>query len=126
MKLSVADVPSLIEDWDYHNNTIDPHDVGSQSSRTNVFWICKKCGTSYPRTPGAQLRSMGYCKKCTVQRRIESYKKTILAKGSIWDFHPEAAEEWITERNGNISLLNSECKQSRRIFFHCHARLYKW
>ena len=126
MKLSIAEVPSLMEDWDYINNSIDPHSVGSKSSRTNVFWICKKCGNSYPRTPGVQLRSAGLCKDCTEQKRIESYKKTILAKGSIWDFHPEAAEEWMNERNGNISLKEIPICSDTKFWWKCKECGHEW
>ena len=126
MKSSVAEVPSLMEDWDYINNSIDPHSVGSKSSRINVFWICKKCGESYPRTPAAQLKSGGLCKDCTVQKRIESYKKTILAKGSIGDFHPEAAEEWMNERNGNISLKDIPICSNTKFWWKCKECGHEW
>ncbi len=95
--------PELLDEWDYKKNgDIKPEELNIGSSE-EVWWICKKCGNSW-HTRVYQRAKMGTgCRKCASKiNGKELTKRMIKERGSLLDNHPELAEEWDYEKNGNI------------------------
>ena len=59
-----TEFPELLDEWDYEKNSeIDPTAIRSHSS-INVWWICRKCGTSW-NAPISRRTSQGSgCPEC--------------------------------------------------------------
>lgn len=55
---SIADVPEMLELWDFDKNPEDPKTVSS-ISRLPYYWKCKLCGYEWPTTPRTRTRTKG-------------------------------------------------------------------
>lgn len=71
---SLAQVrPDLAEEWDYQKNQGLTPEMFPIGSHEVVWWICKKCGTSYPKTIRARNRIKITCPHCNIKCKSKRY-----------------------------------------------------
>jgi formylmethanofuran dehydrogenase subunit E len=73
---SIAEIPELIADWDYTQNTIDPANLSYGSSKL-AKWICRECHKTYPRKIVNQYHSTHLCKECAAKQGNENHRKNM-------------------------------------------------
>lgn len=78
--------PKIAKEWDYANNgELTPNDV-TYGSKKKVFWICSKCGESYPCTISNRTLGKG-CPYCCHNPKVNS-------KNNLAVLRPHLAKEW--------------------------------
>lgn len=117
---SIADVPEMLELWDFDKNPEDPKTVSS-ISRLPYYWKCKLCGYEWSTTPHTRSRTKGKCPSCdsnkSVQpgvndvftlvpglKKIYDFEKTKVLTLSIRDGH----QENLSPVNALIAVANGQ------------------
>lgn len=73
-KKSLAQVrPDLSEEWDYKKNQGLTPEMFPVGSHTEVWWICKKCGTSYPKIIRTRNKLKITCPHCNIKCKSKQY-----------------------------------------------------
>ena len=83
---SIADVPEMLELWDFDKNPEDPKTVSS-ISRLPYYWKCKLCGYEWPTTPRTRTRTKGKCPACKGTGKRSDTVKDIPFLMEQWDFN---------------------------------------
>lgn len=99
---------SLIQEWDYEKNKIDPKHIRSYS-HSKVDWICSKCGYKYTASIAHRLKGTG-CPKCAGQ--VLTYDLSLMAK------YPEISKEFDVEKN-QISANEVFAYSNKRMWWKC-------
>ena len=98
-KKSLAQVrPDLAAEWDYEKNQGLTPNMFPVGSREEVWWICKECGTSYPKRIYIRHIRKKTCPQCNIKCKSKQYKLYMCdAKTSkilkVFDLISEAAKE---------------------------------
>lgn len=66
--------PDLAEEWDYEKNQGLTPGMFSAGSHEEVWWICKKCGTSYKKTIRTRNKLKTTCPRCNIKCKSKQYK----------------------------------------------------
>ena len=82
---SIADVPEMLELWDFDKNPENPKTVSS-ISRLPYYWKCKLCGYEWPTTPRTRTRTKGKCPACKGTGKRPDTVKDIPFLMEQWDF----------------------------------------
>lgn len=91
--------PHLIEEWDYHKNTVAPEEIMG-GSHTKIWWICAKCHQGFCMTPNSRTTKGYGCPTCGIESRAKAKRENLKNKyGSLAESHPLLASEWDYERN---------------------------
>jgi DNA-directed RNA polymerase subunit RPC12/RpoP len=102
--------PDIADAWDYAQNyPLTPDQVTSQSNRI-VWWLCKKCGQSYP-SGVSNRKSADHCPYC-------HGKRPIVGKTDFATVHPELLGEWDFEQN-RLPPTAYTCGSGKRIWWRC-------
>lgn len=81
----------IAKEWDYANNgDLTPNDV-TYGSKKKVFWICRKCGESYPSVISNRTHGKG-CPFCCHNPKVNS-------KNNLGILRPNLAKEWDYAKN---------------------------
>jgi len=102
---SILKISRLKKEYD-PTNTINAKNVPLNFAR-KVKWICSTCGHKWPSTViirydlyGIRKYLISDCPKCSLVKRSESMKKTLLKKnGSLLEKFPELCKEWDYKKN---------------------------
>lgn len=113
--------PSKCKYWDYNKNGSLEPSMFKPTSGVRVSWICPKCGISYDRRIGEQIKGLGFCKKCTSKETARRLHETKLkANGSLKEKYPSVAEQWDYAKNGDLSPEKVTAHSSQRIWWKCN------
>lgn len=88
---SIADVPEMLELWDFDKNPEDPKTVSS-ISRLPYYWKCKLCGYEWPTTPRTRTRTKGKCPACKGTGKRPDTIKDIPFLMEQWDFNKNTVD----------------------------------
>ena len=73
-KESLAQVrPDLAAEWDYKKNQGLTPKMFPVGSHEEVWWICKKCGASYPKIIRTRSRLKTTCPHCNIKCKSKQY-----------------------------------------------------
>lgn len=87
-------LPSLSAEWDYVNNgPIKPTDV-TRGSRKSIWWVCRKCGSSYKSSVANRAKGSG-CPVCCG-------KQVVAGLNDLASTNPQLAAEWNYDKNGSL------------------------
>ena len=112
-KGSFADnFPERAKDWDYEKNgELLPTQV-TAGSNIEVCWKCHVCGYEWKSMVVSHAKAKFACEKCSY--REKSLKR--FGNKPLVETHPQLAEEWDYEKNGNVKPDMVSC-QSNRWFY---------
>ena len=103
--------PELMSEWDYENNIgLDPENISANSDIV-VSWICSKCHNRFEQAISSRNIGCG----CTVC----SGKKVVPGFNDLATLYPDIAEEWDSDRNGDVSPFNVLPKSSKDFYWKC-------
>lgn len=88
---SIADVPEMLELWDFDKNPENPKTVSS-ISRLPYYWKCKLCGYEWPTTPRTRTRTKGKCPACKGTGKRPDTVKDIPFLMEQWDFNKNTVD----------------------------------
>lgn len=108
--------PYLLDEWDYANNTVDPHEL-LPNSREIVGWVCKKCGHHWKSDIAHRTRGHG-CTLCSKQ-------EVVAGINDLATISPELAKEWNYDKN--TLTPNEVAPNSNRVYWwKCSTCSYEW
>ena len=86
--------PELLKSWDYNrNNSLGLYPTGFiAGSHKEVYWICEKCGKSYPQEICSKSRTQNLCSVCTGRDVVEGIN-------DIATTHPYILKYWDYKKN---------------------------
>lgn len=107
---------SIIIDWDYKANSIDPKYVSLYSNKI-VWWKCHKCGQKWQSTVNNRTHGQG----CPYY----AHKKTAPGINDLATTNPELLEEWDYEHN---DLLPTQvfAGSNKKVYWKCKAYGHVW
>jgi len=74
-KKSLAHVrPDLSTEWDYEKNQGLTPEMFPVGSHEEVWWKCKKCGTSYPKIIRTRSKLKVTCPQCNIKCKSKQYR----------------------------------------------------
>lgn len=88
---SIADVPEMLELWDFDKNPEDPKTV-SYISHLPYYWKCKLCGYEWSTTPHTRSRTKGKCPACKGTGKRPDTVKDIPFLMEQWDFNKNTVD----------------------------------
>lgn len=88
---SIADVPEMLELWDFDKNPEDSKTVSS-ISRLPYYWKCKLCGYEWPTTPRTRTRTKGKCPACKGTGKRPDTIKDVPFLMEQWDFNKNTVD----------------------------------
>ena len=101
-RISITDIPELLEIWDRdanYNISLLPEKV-SVGSQKKAFWICKKHNTSYSQIIRSRYRGQTGCEKCKAELlQARGREQYINNKHTLAETNPELIEEWVSCEN---------------------------
>ena len=100
---------SLIEEWLYDRNTVNPHEVSCKSGK-KVWWICKKCNEKWEATICNRSNGSG-CPYCRGLKVGES--------NNLLYCYPEIAKEWHPTKNGKLTPELIMPKYGKKVWWLC-------
>ena len=117
--------PFLAIEWDYERNDIAPTDIVAGSNR-KVWWKCSICGYQWETTVTARNSGSG-CKKCANAQLGSKLSKIKLENnGSLFDHHPELADEWDYQKNIDITPQTITAHSKTKVWWMCKICGYAW
>jgi hypothetical protein len=117
---SLADnFPSLIKEWDFEKNSINPHKI-LKSSREKAYWICSSCGNKWKTRIDHRTISKSGCKPCN---REKAYKKTYETKlkksKTLYEDNKFLTKQWHPTKNGMLTPKNVSHSSSKKVYWIC-------
>lgn len=106
----------IAKEWDYAKNEIRPDEITAMSNR-RAWWICPN-GHSYEKIISNRTQ---HGQGCPVCRALAGEKGSMLIAGvnDLATTHPEIAEEWNYERNGDLKPSDVKAGTDRRVWWKC-------
>lgn len=107
----------LVKEWDYDKNgDLTPQQVTSRSGK-KVWWKCLSCNNSWKTAVANRVDGSG-CPKCSLKKRIKSFKQNILKKkGCLND--PILLKEWNYEKNKDIRPEECTAHSNKKVWWKC-------
>ena len=108
--------PHLEKQWDFKRNNIDPSEI-SYASGMRVWWLCDR-GHSYQSTCSHRTLHGSGCPYCAGQ-------KVLLGFNDLATLHPEIAQQWDFDKNGELLPSEVTTGNNRRVWWKC-SRGHSW
>lgn len=103
--------PDLAKEWHpTRNGNLRPRDVKNMSN-TRVWWRCYK-GHEWQVSPASRVFQKTGCPIC-------SNKKVLVGYNDLATTHPELANEWDFEKNGNLKPTDITYGCTRGVWWKC-------
>lgn len=103
--------PELLTEWDYSTNiNISPFEV-TKASHKKVFWICSKCGTSYPASIDSKTLSKSKCPVCAGKQVKKGYN-------DLKTLHPDIAKYWDYSKN-ELKPDEVQAYKNKKVYWIC-------
>ena len=119
-KIYIDEIPELIDEWDWENNSINNiyPDKLSHGSTKKVHWICKKGHSFVARVDHRTIMKSG-CPYC-------SGKKPIIGENDINSTHPELCKEWDYEKNIDLNPEDYIAGSNKKVYWKCNKCGHSW
>ena len=109
--------PALAKEWNYEKNgDLRPEDV-SYGSPKAYWWKCEK-GHEWQASCNNRERSQG-CPFCLGNRVLLGFNDLVTT-------HPELADEWDYEKNGDLRPEDITAHSGRRVWWKCSTCGHEW
>ncbi len=106
---------SLLKEWDFDKNIINPTQVSFGSSK-KVWWKCEK-GHEWEAAISSRTNRRG-CPYC-------SSNKLLVGFNDLQTRNPSLAEEWDYDKNGNLKPTDVFEKSGKKVWWKC-ANGHSW
>src|SRR5690554_1353359 len=119
-KIKVADVPFLLNQWDYEDNTeFDIHkmNVGSEKK---VQWHCRKCNYKWPGSIVGRYNSKGLCPVCDTGKAI------MPGYNDAFSRIPDLKETYDFEKNDGFDIEHQGINSDKKIWWKCKKCGREW
>ena len=110
-KIYLTDFPCLLAEWDYEKNIGLLPETLTHGSGLSVWWKCLKCGYSWK----AKINNRTHGRNCPVC----SNKKIIKGINDLATTHPNIAQEWDYERNGELTPYQVSHGSGKKVYWIC-------
>lgn len=115
--------PDLLKEWDSEKNgALKPTDVHKGSSK-KAWWRCKH-GHSWQASVSNRARGSG-CPICS-NRKKGGPKKVVAGVNDLATTHPEIAEEWDFEKNGDLKPTSVTFGCGKEAWWKCKKCGNEW
>lgn len=120
-KQCVADIPHMVEQWDFEKNTRDINQV-SVWDRNKAHWKCKKCTCEWEASPQTRFRSTGKCPCCEMNRVI------MIGVNDLFTVHQEACDTYDFEKNEaeGIDVYKLAPESNTSVHWKCDKCGHPW
>ena len=120
----------ILKEWDQERNGSFTPNTISLDSKRRIWWKCFQCGHSYMTRIDSRVMGFG-CPECGVARtktRSEENKMDVLNarankdpsdRGSIVETHPDVANEWDYNRNGDLKPEMFSSGYANKVWWVC-------
>ena len=113
--------PSLLDEWDYKNNTVQPNEIGLGNEK--VWWICKQCGYKWEATVSNRRKGSG-CPECA-KRRVAQKNATAESRDSFAALFPDLLCEWDYSKNSeDPQKVHSHAQ--KKVWWVCRVHNYSY
>ena len=104
--------PELLQEWDYEKNKGLLPESFSIGSNKKVWWICKKCGSSFSTSVGRRIeyKSCPYCSA-----------KKINDTNNLLNKYPELMRYWDKEKNKGVNPSSLYYSSRKLVWWNCEA-----
>ena len=106
-----AQRPLLAREWHTQKNGELAPDAVTVGSNRRVWWICKECGHEWAAPIVRRTQSGKGCPGCAGQ--------VVTPGRSFADLFPELADEWHTDKNGELTAHDVTAHSGRRVWWRC-------
>ena len=101
--------PELVKEWSEKNSDA-PESFTVHSSR-RVWWKCSRCGYEWEQTVSHRTEGHG-CPVCSVKRIRRGFN-------DLATLHPDLAEEWDHEKNGDLKPWDIGVAYGKPVWWKC-------
>ena len=104
--------PIIAQEWDYEkNNPTLPEDVSFGSTK-KFYWKCPSCGYSYNASANQRTNSKSGCPYCSNHKVMPGFN-------DLETLHPELADEWDYQGNGDLLPSMVLCNRHKAVSWVC-------
>lgn len=119
-KTKVADVPFLLNQWDYEKNTVfDIHKM-NVSSEKKVNWHCRKCNYKWTVSIVSRYNANGSCPVC------DSGKVIMPGYNDAFTRIPDLKETYDFEKNEGFDIEHQGINSGEKIWWKCKKCGREW
>ncbi len=108
--------PPFMNEWLYLKNNVSPDKLLAKSCK-KVWWKCAN-GHEYESAPYSRWLGEG-CPYC-------DGKKSLIGVNDLQSTHPEIAEEWDYEKNGNLKPYDVKAGSNKKVWWKCKKCGKEW
>ena len=109
---------SLLKEWDYSKNNVDP-DILYAGSSYKAWWKCSECGHEW-QAPVYSRALGGYgCSKCGHKRSAQLRSTVADINDSLLIKNPRLAKEWNYIKNGDLEPGQVYAKSPKKVWWVC-------
>lgn len=101
--------PYLLHEWDFEKNKDLDIDEITYGYGKKVWWICRKCESSFLQTPNSRTNKKSNCPYCAGQK--------VNHTNSLETLFPNLAEEWNYKRNGDRTPKDFTTGSKKRVWW---------
>ena len=103
--------PELLQQWDNDKNKgINPETLRPGSNR-KVWWVCDR-GHSFKQDIVSRTTNKSGCPYCSGHKVLQGFN-------DLATTHPDLAQQWNCEKNGNLTPYQVSCNSHRNIWWIC-------
>lgn len=110
--------PQLALEWNYEKNgNLSPSNVTAYSGK-KVWWRCPK-GHEYPSIIANRTAKGSNCPYCSNRKVLPGYN-------DLKTTHPQLAEEWLYEKNGELKPTDVTAGSGKKVWWKCKKCGKEW
>lgn len=103
--------PELLQQWDNDKNKgINPETLRPGSNK-KVWWVCDR-GHSYKQDIVSRTTNKSGCPYCSGHKVLQGFN-------DLETTHPDLAQQWNYEKNGELSPYQISCNSNKSIWWIC-------
>ena len=102
--------PTIIKEWNYEKNNVDPRTLG-KGSHYRASWICSSCQKEYESTVYSRVNNHA-CPYC-------SGRKMTVGKNDLQTRFPNLTQEWDYEKNAPLTPRDISYGNAKKVFWIC-------
>ena len=102
--------PEVLKEWDESKNLVSPSSVGAGSGK-KAWWKCD-AGHSWEAVISTRAKKKVGCPYCSGKRAYKGFN-------DLATTHPELAQQWDWENNGDLGPENISAGSEKKVFWKC-------
>ena len=118
--------PEIAKEWHpIKNGELQPTDITCGSGR-KVWWKCSECNNEWKTTVTSRTARGEGCPLCSRKRGGVLRTQTIIyKKGALEENYPKLAQEWNSNKNGDLTPAAVNCGSEKKVWWQC-SKGHEW